>query len=63
MFFATPLALLLNTARVEAQAQRRSVIDYFHLLPTLGIEDKIGHQKARQLLLPESDPVIVNCAM
>ncbi len=65
---AVLLAFLLNMARVEAkpshapvhrvEAQRRSVINYFYLLPSLGIEDKIGRQERRQLLLPKSSSLI-----
>ena len=42
----------------QAKTQKRSVIDYFYLLPSLGIENAVGRQERRQLLEPESNPII-----
>lgn len=67
---AIPLELLASRARVEArpapshadrreeQAQRRSVIDYFNLLPSLGIGYHATRQEKRQLLQADNHPII-----
>ena len=47
-----------HTYHVEAQAQRRSVIDYFNLLPWLGIGYPATRQEKRQLLQAENHPII-----
>jgi len=47
-----------HTDHVEAQAQRRSVIDYFYLLPWLGIGYHATRQEKRQLLQAEGHPII-----
>ena len=44
--------------RVAAQAQRRSVIDYFVLLPWLGIGYQGTRQEKRRLLQAENHPII-----
>ena len=50
--------ILSRTYHVEAQAQRRSVIDYFNLMPWLGIGYPATRQERRRLLQSESHPVI-----
>lgn len=63
-------ALLSSAVRVEAkplpphayhvgaQARQRSVIDYFNLLPWLGIGYHATRQEKRQLLRAENHPII-----
>ena len=67
---AIPLALLPRTARLEArpapshagqrkaQARRLSVIDYFNLLPSLGIGGEGSRREKRELLEAENHPLI-----
>ncbi len=47
-----------SARRVEVRAQSRSVIDYFYLLPSLGIGYPGTRQQRRQLLQPKNHPVI-----
>lgn len=54
-----------NTAQAEAksvpspaEAQRHSVIDYFRLLPSLGIGYPATRQEKYRLLQPSSNPII-----
>ncbi len=47
-----------HASRIKAQAQRRSVIDYFYLLPSLGIGYHATRQEKRQLLQAESHPIV-----
>lgn len=63
-------ALSINTAQVEAKpaasqtnhakarAKRLSVIDYFYLLPSLGIGDQATQSEKRELLQPQNHPII-----
>lgn len=47
-----------HTSHVEAPAQRRNVIDYFYLLPSLGIGYRATRQEKRYLLRAEGHPII-----
>ena len=50
--------LLAHVRHVEAQTQRRTVIDYFDLLPSLGIGYLATRQEKRRLLQPNSHAII-----
>ncbi len=48
----------IHTCPMEARAQRLSVIDYYELLPSLGIEDHTTQQEKSLLLRPENHPCV-----
>ena len=42
----------------EQRPARRSVIDYFYLLPHIGIDGMAGQQERREMLLPRNHPTV-----
>ncbi len=53
---ARPIPMPAN--RTEARVQRLTVVDYFNLLPTLGIGYPGTRQEKRELLQPGNHPIV-----